>query len=141
MVVNCGLKKLGPQRKEHFDRLVSRLVSSKARSCPGLPKQLFDSFWQSPDVEEWTRGFFTFWYRRVIRSRIPQLKAVVAKMAAQPSERLPQLHCFIPITNAVTEGFNSKNPSPAPRRPVASAASTITEFVSCSVVENLSLLP
>jgi transposase len=95
-------EKLGPQRKEHFDRLVgSELKAARAWAA----KQLFDSFWQSPDVES-GREFFTFWYRRVIRSRIPQLKAV-AKMLRSHLERLLN-YIVHPITNAVTEGFNSK---------------------------------
>jgi transposase len=95
-------EKLGPERKEHFDRLVgSELKAARAWSA----KQLFDSFWQSPDVES-AQEFFTFWYGRVIRSRIPQLKAV-AKMLKSHLERLLN-YIVHPITNAVTEGFNSK---------------------------------
>ena len=61
--------------------------------------------WQSPDVES-AKEFFAFWYGRVIRSRISQLKTV-AKMLRSHLERLLN-YIIHPITNAVTEGFNSK---------------------------------
>jgi transposase len=95
-------EKLGPERKKHFDQLVgSQLKAARAWSA----KQLFDSFWTSPDVAA-AQEFFAFWYNRVIRSRIPQLKAV-AKMLRSHLERLLN-YIVYPITNAVTEGFNSK---------------------------------
>jgi transposase len=95
-------EKLPPERKEEFDRLVaSQLKAARAWTA----KQLFDSFWKSPNLEA-AQEFFNFWYRRVIRSRIPQLKAV-AKMLRSHLERLLN-YIVHPITNAVTEGFNSK---------------------------------
>ena len=77
---------------------------SLKRLGPGW-KELFASFWQNPSVEA-AQEFFNFWYRRVIRSRIPQFK-VVAKMLRSHLERLIN-YILHPITNAVTEGFNSK---------------------------------
>jgi transposase len=95
-------EKLSPERKEQFHHLVhSELKAARA----WLAKELFAAFWQSPNVVA-AEEFFTFWYRRVIRSRIPQLKAV-AKMLRSHLERLLN-YMVHPITNAVTEGFNSK---------------------------------
>lgn len=95
-------EKLRPERKELFARLVrSQLKAARAWTA----KQLFDSFWQSPDLES-AKEFFGFWYGRAIRSRIPQLKTV-ARMLRSHLERLLN-YILHPITNAVTEGFNSK---------------------------------
>ena len=88
--------------KGQFERLVrSELKAARA----WLAKQLFESFWQSRDVDS-AREFFLFWYGRVRRSRIPRLKAL-AKMLRSHLERLLN-YILHPITNAVTEGFNSK---------------------------------
>ena len=95
-------EKLHPERKELFAGLVrSQLKAARAWTA----KQLFDSFWQSPDLES-AKEFFGFWYGRAIRSRIPQLKTV-ARMLRSHLERLLN-YILHPITNAVTEGFNSK---------------------------------
>src|SRR6202008_1640681 len=104
-------EKLTPERKEEFDRLVaSQLKAARAWTA----KRLFASFWKSPNLEAAPK-FFNVWYRRVIRSRIPQLKAV-AKMLRSHLERLLN-YIVHPITNAVYRGLQLKNPSPAPRRP------------------------
>jgi transposase len=88
--------------KEPFERLVrSELKAARA----WMAKQLFECFWQSRDVDS-AREFFLFWYGRTIRSRIPRLKAV-ARMLRSHLERLLN-YILHPITNAVTEGFNSK---------------------------------
>lgn len=93
---------LGEDCKAQFERLVrSELKAARA----WMAKQLFESFWQSRNVGS-AREFFLFWYRRVMRSRIPRLKAV-AKMLRSHLERLLN-YILHPITNAVTEGFNSK---------------------------------
>jgi transposase len=88
--------------KAQFERLVrSELKAARA----WMAKQLFEPFWQSRDVDS-AREFFLFWYRRVMRSRIPRLKAL-AKMLRSHLQRLLN-YILHPITNAVTEGFNSK---------------------------------
>jgi transposase len=95
-------EKLSPERTEQFDRLAqSELKAARTWTA----KQLFDSFWQSLSVAE-AREFFSFWYGRVIRSRIPQLKAV-ARMLRSHLERLLN-YIVHPVSNAMTERFNSK---------------------------------
>ena len=119
-------ERLHPERKESFARLVrSQLKAARAWTA----KQLFDSFWQSPDLES-AKEFFSFWYGRAIRSRIPQLKTV-ARMLRSHLERLLN-YIIDPITNAVTEGFNSKIQA---LRHAASVASPIIESESCSAAE------
>ena len=95
-------ERLSEACRGQFDRLV-RTQLKAARAW--IARQLFDSFWQSPDLSS-AQEFFSFWYGRAIRSRIPQLKAV-AKMLRRHLERLLN-YILHPITNAVTEGFNSK---------------------------------
>ena len=102
-------ERLSPERKEQFQFLVrSELKAARA----WLAKELFASFWQNPSVEA-AQEFFNFWYRRVIRSRIPQLKVVAKMLRSHLFERLLN-YILHPITNAVTEGFNSKIQAPTP---------------------------
>lgn len=95
-------ERLSEACRGQFERLV-RTQLKAARAW--IARQLFDSFWQSPDLTS-AQEFFCFWYGRAIRSRIPQLKTV-AKMLRSHLERLLN-YILHPITNAVTEGFNSK---------------------------------
>src|SRR5258707_4316405 len=64
-------EKLSPERKEQFHHLVhSELKAARA----WLAKELFASFWKIPNLGA-AEEFFTFWYRRVIRSLIPLLNS------------------------------------------------------------------
>jgi transposase len=68
-------------------------------------KEMFTEFWGQPDA---ARGeeFFRQWSRTVNRSRLDKVKAVARTL----KEHLVNLLTYFahPITNALTEGFNSK---------------------------------
>jgi transposase len=68
-------------------------------------KETFVEFWLQPDLAA-GRSFFNEWFRMVRRSKIEPLK----KVALTLKEHLQGLlNYFVhPITNALTEGFNSK---------------------------------
>lgn len=68
-------------------------------------RELFDRFWSFRDAEA-AENFFHGWYEQAVASKLkPVIK--VAKMLKKHLEGLLG-YCFIPITNAVSEGFNSK---------------------------------
>ena len=68
-------------------------------------KELFSKFWQYQE-EGWARRFFKDWHGWVSRSRLEPMK----KVAQMLKRHLGNLLTYIahPITNAVTEGLNSK---------------------------------
>ena len=109
MVVDAA-RKTHPERKEQFDRLVaSQLKAARAWTA----KQLFDSFWESPNLDA-AQEFFNFWYRRVIRSRIPQLKAVAKMLRSILSGCSTTL--FIPLPTRLPRASTPKSkPCATPR--------------------------
>lgn len=68
-------------------------------------KELFTKFWQYQEVG-WARRFFKDWFGWVSRSQLKPLIAV-ARMLKRHLENL-LTYLKHPITNAVTEGLNSK---------------------------------
>lgn len=68
-------------------------------------RELFDHFWSFRDAEA-AENFFKGWYEQAIASKLkPVIR--VARMLRKHLEGLLG-YCFKPITNAVSEGFNSK---------------------------------
>jgi transposase len=70
-----------------------------------LYKEQMVEFWGQPDAASGER-FFTQWYRTVMRSQLPKVKAVAKTLKAHLVNLLTYFQH--PITNALTEGFNSK---------------------------------
>ena len=68
-------------------------------------KELFVEFWGQDDLAA-GKSFFEAWYRRAIHTRLGKIK----KVARTLKEHLPNLLTYFlhRITNAVTEGFNSR---------------------------------
>ena len=68
-------------------------------------KELFSKFWEYQE-EGWARRFFKDWYGWVSRSQLPPL----VEVAGMLKRHLDNLVTYLkhPITNAVTEGLNSK---------------------------------
>jgi len=93
---------LKDERAEEFERLIqSELKTSRA----WMLKESFAGFWQQKG--RWhAEGYFSKWYSRAIRSRLEPVK----KAAKSLKNHLGGLlNYFIhPITNAVTEGLNSR---------------------------------
>ena len=68
-------------------------------------KELFTKFWQYQEAG-WARRFFKDWFGWVSRSRLKPLIAVAKMLKRHLENLLPYLKHH--ITNAVTEGLNSK---------------------------------
>ena len=83
------------------DLLEMNLKTSRA----WLYKEQMVEFWSQPNAAAGER-FFTQWYRAVMRSQLPKVKAVARTLKAHLVNLLTYFQH--PITNAVTEGFNSK---------------------------------
>jgi transposase len=89
-------------QKEKFEQLLeSNLRTARAWAY----KEQMVEFWQQED-EGKGRAFFEQWYRSAIRTRLPKIK----KVAVTLKEHLGNLVTYFRhrITNAMTEGFNSK---------------------------------
>lgn len=93
---------LNPEQDHHFDALArANLKTSRA----WLLRENFSGFWSCADYEE-AVGFFGKWYHRAIRHSHKEIK----KLARTLRENLHKLvnHITSPITNAFSEGINSK---------------------------------
>lgn len=89
------------QQAEFSELLQFNLKAGRAWAA----KELFTKFWEYRS-EGWARNFFSKWYGWVSRSKLkPMIK--VAKMLKRHLENL-LTYIRHPITNAVTEGLNSK---------------------------------
>ena len=90
------------ERALTFDELCKRnLKTSRA----WVHKETFMEFWSQGDAERGGR-FFKQWFNTVARSKLEPLKKVARMLKAH---LLGLLNYFeYPITNALTEGFNSK---------------------------------
>jgi transposase len=90
------------EHKEHFEELLeTNLRTAKAWAY----KEQMVEFWQQPDAEA-GNAFFQQWYRSVMRSRLPKMKKVAKSLKAHLGGLLTYFKHR--ITNALTEGFNSK---------------------------------
>ena len=68
-------------------------------------KEMFVEFWSQPDSLRAQR-FFEEWYGTVIRSKLEPLKKAARMLQSHLSGLLNTFD--YPITNAITEGFNSR---------------------------------
>lgn len=93
---------LGDQRLEDFQALLQQnLKTSRA----WLHKENFSGFWEQEGA--WAaEGYFKRWYASAIRSRLEPIKKVARTLKAHLANLLN--YFSYPITNAVTEGLNSK---------------------------------
>jgi len=93
---------LSDQRFEDFqDLLKENLKTGRA----WLHKENFSGFWQQEG--RWAgEGYFKRWYASAIRSRLEPIKKVARTLKAHLDNLLN--YFAYPITNAVTEGLNSK---------------------------------
>jgi transposase len=89
-------------QKERFEELLETNLRT-ARAWAYKAQRV--EFWHQPNAEAGS-AFFHQWYRTVMRSRLPEIK----KVAKSLKEHLGGLLTFFKhrITNAITEGFNSK---------------------------------
>jgi transposase len=85
-----------------FEELCAReLKTSKAWAF----KEIFIEFWAQPD-ELRAKAFFDDWFAQVMKTRLEPMKKVARMLQ---SHLLGMLNYFLhPITNAITEGFNSR---------------------------------
>lgn len=89
-------------RKERFEELLeTNLRTARAWAY----KEQMVEFWYQPDAEA-GNAFFQQWYRSVLRSRLPKMKKVAKSLKAHLGGLLTYFKHH--ITNALTEGFNSK---------------------------------
>ncbi|MCC7375697.1 MAG: ISL3 family transposase [Verrucomicrobiales bacterium] len=93
---------LRPEQAGEFERL-KELNLKVARAWAA--KELFSKFWEYAS-EGWARRFFKDWFGWVSRSRLGPL----VEVAQMIKRHLPNLLTYLEhrITNAVTEGLNSK---------------------------------
>jgi len=93
---------LSDQRFEDFKELLKQNLRT-ARAW--LHKENFGGFWEQESG--WAaEGYFKRWYASIIRSRLEPMKKVARTLKKHLSELLN--YFAYPITNAVTEGLNSK---------------------------------
>jgi transposase len=97
-----GLDKLSDEQFLSFQQLVT-LSLKTARAWEH--KHLFSEFWTQPSAAR-AQEFFGQWWKRVVRSRLEPLK----KAARTFRDHLQGLLNYFlhPITNALTEGLNSR---------------------------------
>lgn len=90
------------EHKERFEELLeTNLRTAKAWAY----KEQMVEFWQQLDAEA-GNAFFQQWYRSVIHSRLTKMKKVAKTLKNHLSGLLTYFKHR--ITNAITEGFNSK---------------------------------
>jgi len=68
-------------------------------------KEQFIEFWAQPDAAHGAQ-FFADWHRSVVRTRLTRVKAVAKTLKKHLTNLLT--YFVYPITNAISEGFNSK---------------------------------
>lgn len=90
------------ERKDDFAELLeTNLRTARAWAY----KEQMVEFWYQPDAQA-GNTFFQQWYRSVMRSRLPKVKKVAKTLKAHLGGLLTYFKHR--ITNALTEGFNSK---------------------------------
>jgi len=89
------------QREEFADLKIQQLKVARAWAA----KELFSRFWTYQE-EGWARRFFKGWFRWVSRSRLKPMSDVAWLLKRHLDHLLTYLKHH--ITNAVTEGLNSK---------------------------------
>jgi transposase len=89
-------------QKERFEELLeTNLRTARAWAY----KEQMVEFWQQADADA-GNSFFQHWHRSVMRSKLPKVKKVAKSLKAHLSGLLTYFKHR--ITNALTEGFNSK---------------------------------
>ena len=89
-------------QRARFESLMKSSLKT-ARACS--IKELFEEFWSYEFVKD-ARGFFRHWYNRAIRSRLEPIKQKTRMLKKHLKGLLN--YTIHPITNAATEGLNSK---------------------------------
>jgi transposase len=95
----------GTVPEKHQTSFAELLEMNLKTSRAWLYKEQMVEFWSQPDAKAGER-FFTQWYRTVMRSRLPKVKAVARTLKSHLVNLLTYFQHR--ITNAITEGFNSK---------------------------------
>lgn len=95
----------GTVPEKHQATFVDLLEMNLKTSRAWLYKEQMVEFWGQPDAAAGER-FFSQWYRTVMRSRLPKVKAVAKTLKSHLVNLLTYFQHR--ITNAITEGFNSK---------------------------------
>jgi transposase len=88
-----------------FEKFKELLKENLKTSRAWMHKENFRGFWEMESVWE-AEGYFKRWYASAIRSRLEPIKKVARSLKAHLSGLLN--YFLYPITNAVTEGLNSK---------------------------------
>lgn len=99
------LKSLQHMSDEAQALLKSLLSQSLQVSKAWHVKNLFESFWTMPDKSH-AQSFFDVWYDEAIRLKQGPVTKVANMLKKRLANILTYFECF--ITNAITEGFNSK---------------------------------
>jgi transposase len=68
-------------------------------------KEMFRHFWNRRD-KQFAQSFFEFWHKLAFESGLPEIQKVARMLKKNLSNILTYFDCY--ITNAVTEGINSK---------------------------------
>jgi transposase len=92
-----------PQKRE--DEFAALLQMNLKTARAWAYKEQMVEFWHQPHAEA-GNAFFHQWYRTVMRSQLPKLKKVAKTLKAHLGGMLTYFKHR--ITNALTEGFNSK---------------------------------
>jgi transposase len=95
----------GTVPEQHQATFAELLEMNLKTSRAWLYKEQMVEFWHQESAAAGEQ-FFTEWYRAVMRSRLPKVKAVARTLKAHLVNLLTYFQH--PITNAMTEGFNSK---------------------------------
>jgi transposase len=88
-----------------FERFKDLLKENLKTSRAWMHKENFRGFWEQQSVWE-AEGYFKRWYASSIRSRLDPIKKIARTLKAHLSGLLN--YFIFPITNAVTEGLNSR---------------------------------
>lgn len=95
----------GRTPEDHKERFEELLETNLRTARAWAYKEQMVEFWHQPDADS-GNTFFQQWYRSVMRSRLPKVKKVAKSLKAHLSGLLTYFKHR--ITNALTEGFNSK---------------------------------
>jgi transposase len=95
----------GTVPEKHQANFADLLEMNLKTSRAWLYKEQMVEFWAQPDAKAGER-FFSQWYRTVMRSQLPKVKAVAKTLKGHLVNLLTYFQHR--ITNAITEGFNSK---------------------------------
>jgi transposase len=95
----------GETPEDQQDRFEQLLETNLRTARAWAYKEQMVEFWNQPDADA-GNAFFQQWYRSVMHSRLPKMKKVAKSLKAHLGGLLTYFKHR--ITNALTEGFNSK---------------------------------